>query len=385
MSQYYRIEIDQPTTSTKAGKNWVWAPDSGIVESADIELHKDGKRLSTLTLTIWDHKEGRQWWPIANALPDPAFADVPLRCYLSKPGESGSASKLVFDGKVTSLQPSWPGPSNVTIVASDRSIDMRIKASYKTIKNKTSVQLAQQIASDYGFTVDTSELVGIVLAQRVIDMGTAALGVGPFSDWNHIKRALAVDGLELYMKGKTVHVRQSAQTVYPTTFRPDDGHVIEFRPTINHIRGPGQGGQSKNPLPGGNKGTLLSEQGSKAQEASAEKADATTHRNVPQGPSATHTGAHTESTGDNTNPSVQRRKRKDEAQLLVRALPDIGLQHVINLSGWGAKFDGQWHLATVRHFITGTGPAQTSLSLTSQPSTAGAKSGGVILPGGTRG
>jgi hypothetical protein len=375
VSQYFRIEIDQPQTSTKTAKSVIWTPDSEIVETADIELHKEGKRISTLTLVIWDPKSGGNFWPLTNSLPDPAFVNVPIRVYLSQLDQSSASAKKVFDGKITSMQPSFPALSNVTIVAHDNSFDARRTASYKTIKNKTSVQLAQTLASQYGLTVDTSDLVAVVLVQRVIDIGTG----GSFSDWSHLTRALAVDGLELYMVGKTVHIRQSAQTIYPHTFKPDDGYVLEYRPSINHV---GTGTQSKNPVPAGNKGTIASEQGTQAQEASASATSTTTHRALPQGPKMGNKGAHTESTGDNKAPSIQKRKRKDEAALTIRALPDIGLQHIIQTSGWGAKFDHNWHLVTVHHSIAGRSAATTSLTLTSEPSGASQKQAG-ILPAGT--
>lgn len=379
MSQYFRIQITQAATSSTPAKSWVWSPDSEIVQSADIELRKEGKRVSTATIVIWDPRSNLQHWPIANALPDPAFLDIPLQIYLSKPAESQAASKLVFDGKLSSIQPSFPGPSNVTLVAHDRSVDARRQASYKTFKNMTSVQIANAVANLYGYIIDTSELGPISLNQRSIEIGAGGFGSGVLSDWNHIARALAVDGLEIYPAGnKTFKVRVSAQTVYPHTFKPDDGFVIEYRPTINHIGGPGQGGQAKNPVPAGNKGTVPSATGTVTQEASAEKADGVTHRVIPQGPSTKNTGAHTESIGANVGPAVQHRKRKDEATLTVWALPDIGLQHIIPTQGWGGKFDHNWHLQSIKHSIAGRNPATTTMSLTSEPSGAAKNQIGIL-------
>lgn len=385
MAQYYRVEIAAPTTKTKAAKTWVFSPNSENVISVDVDLRKEGKRITTMTMRVHDPRSGGRWHPLFNDLPDPAFADVPVRVYLPKPTESQAASKLVFDGKMTSLQPAYPAPSELTVVAHDRSIDARLRASYDTFKNKHSAAIASIIAQRYGWTVDASDLVGIVLTQRLISFGLGGVGRGALSDWHHLSRALAVDGLELYVTtGKTLKIRRSSSLVYPHTFTPDDDLIVSFAPMINHVGGPGQGGQSKMPVPAGNKGTALSTVGATKAETDAEGADATKHRAHPQGPAAGTKGAHTESTGNDTGPALQRRKRKDEASLTVRALPDLGLQHLVNLSGWGGKVDGSWHVAGVKHVIPGAGDALSSISLTRAPSGASDQQIGAVLPGGNR-
>lgn len=384
MSQYYRIEIDQPKTSTAAARTFKWTPQDEVVIQADVHVVKEARRISTLNLKLRDPQVNGQMWPLANTLPDPAFLDVPVRVYLSKPNETQAASKLIFDGKMTSLQPAWPSPSTLTVVAHDRSYDLRIQANYRTVKNKNSVQLAKAISQAYGYTVDTTQLGSIFLTQRLIDMGISGVGRGGFSDWNHIARALAVDGLELYIKGKVITVRQSAQQTYPQTFRPDDGITISFEPTINHVGGPGIGGQSKNPQPGGNKGTNASATGAEKSETDAEKADATTHRTHPQGPSSTSTGAHTESVGNSKAAALQHRKRKDEAELTIWALPDLGMQHTVTMAGYGKKFDGAWHIVDMAFPITGAGPTQQRLRLSREPQSGAKTQANVPTPGGTR-
>lgn len=384
MAQYYRVEIAAPTTQTKAAKTWVFSPNSENVIGIDVDLRKEGKRISTMTMRLHDPRSGGRWHPIFTDLPDPAFADVPVKVYLPKPTESQAASRLVFDGKMTSLQPSYPAPSELTVVAHDRSIDARLKASYDTFKNKNSQAIANIIAQRYGWMVDASDLVGIVLTQRLISIGMGGVGRGALSDWHHVSRALAADGLELYVTtNKTLKIRKSSSTAYPHTFTPDDDLLVSFQPMINHVGGPGQGGQSKMPLPAGNKGTALSTVGPNKGETDAEGADATKHRAHPQGPASTSRGVHTESTGNDSGPAVQRRKRKDEASMTTRALPDLGLQHLLSFSGWGGKIDGTWHLAGVRHTIPGTGDALSHLSLTREPSGASDKQIGV-LPAGNR-
>lgn len=387
MSIYYQIQVDQPATKTSTAKSWTWTPNDEVVESLDVELKAEGKRISSLEISLHDPRKNNQLWPIGNSLPDPAFSDIPLRCYLPRVGDPNYPATLVFDGKITAIECGWPGDSKTRIVAHDRSIDLRTRAMYRTVANKTSVQLASWITQQYGYTVDTSELGSIVLVQRLIDMGIAGVGRGAFSEWNHIVRALAADGLELYVKGKTVKVRKNAQVTYPHTFQPDDGFVISFRGVVNHVSGPGEGGQSKMPLPAGNKGTKDSTaaSGANATEASAANAPNVTHRTVPQGPSSTSSGVHTEGTGDNAGPSFQRRKRKDEATLTTRLLADVQLKHLIALSGYGAKWDGNWHATTVRHSLAGRDEGVTTISMSREPSNAGLKGAGAQpLPAGSQ-
>jgi len=295
MALDFRIELPAPATSTTSAKSFVWTAQSEVVESIDIELHTEHKHVSMLNVRLYDPKQGNSYFPIYNALPDPAFADVPIKVSLQNPSAGPSSTKLVFDGKVTSLQPGYPGPTHTSIVAHDKSIAARLQARYKAYRGKTSVLIAKQIAQDYGYTLDTSEIASLVLTQRTIDIGMSTVGLGAFSDMAHLSRALAVDGLEFYMKGATIHVRQSATLVYPTTFTPDDGNVISFEAQTNHVSSPGAGGQSKSPVPGGNKGSVNAATGAVAQEAAKEGSTAVTHRTPPQGAKQGSSGAHTES------------------------------------------------------------------------------------------
>src|SRR6185369_531803 len=228
MALAFRIEVPAPASSSTAAKSFVWTADSETVMSINLELHREHKHISCLTVQLWDPRTKGQMWPIYNALPDPAFADIPMKLAIAKPDGGPSTLTSVFEGKVTSLQAGYPGPDHTTIVAHDKSISARLQARYKTYKGKTSVQIAQQIAKDYGYSVDVSALVGLTLTQRAIDMGASTMGLGAFSDWNHLVRALAVDGLELYVKGGTLHIRQVATSLYPTVFTPDDGRVIQM-------------------------------------------------------------------------------------------------------------------------------------------------------------
>lgn len=383
MALAFRLEVPAAATSTAAAKSFVYTADSEVVQSIDVELHREHKHISMLKVQLWDPKQGALQWPIYNALPDPAFADVPCKLAIAQPGGGPTTLTTVFDGKLTSLQAGYPGPSHTTLVAHDKSISARLQARYKAYHGKTSVQIAQQIAKDYGYDVDVSALAGLTLTQRAIDLGASTLGLGAFSDWNHLVRALAVDGLELYFKGSKMYVRQSATVVYPTTFTPDDGNIISIDVTTNHVSSPGAGGQSKTPTPGGNKGSTLAAIGAVAQEAVKEGSTATTHRTPPQGAKKGHSGAHTESSRSLTAYAGQRRKRKDEVNLTLRLTPDIGMQHLIQLKGWGQKIDGGWYIETIAHSLAG-GAGTTTLHLTNKPSDATQKAAGVVQPGGTR-
>ncbi len=384
MAQYFRVEIAAPATKSKTTQSIVLTPASGSVEEIVITLQKEGKRISSATIQIADPKSGHVYWPLANSLPDPAFVDVPVKVYLAKPTEGQSASKLVLDGKAWSYQMGYPGPSHTTIVAHDRSIDLRLRAVYRTFRNKTSVGVAQAIAQEYGFTVDQGELADAVTTQRALEIGAGGVGYGALSDWHHITRALAVDGLELYTEGKAIKVRKSAQLVYPQTFRPDDGMTVSLEVMIMHVFSPGGAGQSKTAMPGASKGTIQSTIGSAKQVTDAQNADATMHRYPPQGSVSTNKGTHTESVGSQIGPASQRRKRKDEATLTVRLLPDITLRHLINLSGWGGKVDGLWNVQAVKHAIAGNGPALSVVTLQRGPSNADRRQvGTAVLPAGT--
>lgn len=384
MATYYRVEIAAPTTKTRTAKTWTFTPESNQVQSITVTLQKEGKRISTGIVRLTDKKDAGQYWPIANSLPDPAFADIPTRIYLAKSNEGQSAAKLVMDGKASSYQAGYPGPSFTSVVAHDRSLDLRLRAVYRTFKNKTSVQVAQAIAQEYGFAVDLSELADAVTTQRAVEMGAGGVGYGALSDWHHITRALAIDGLELYTKGKKIAVRKSAQAIYPVTFKPSDDNTISLEVIINHVWSPGHAGQSKTALPAGSKGTIQSTTGSAKTVVDDQSADATMHRFPPQGAKASNKGAHTESVGDQIGPASQHRKRKDEATLTIPLDPAIGLHHLLNLSGWGGKFDGLWNVLTHKMEVSGGGPSLSVLTLQRGPSNADRKQvGAAVLPAGT--
>lgn len=380
MSLAYKVEI-APHPPLRA---FTWTAESETVQTIELDLHKDHKAISTLNVRLYDPKVGSRWWPLFNTIADPTFSDVPVKLSLADPNLGPSSMRLVFDGKLASLQPGYPGPSHTTFVAHDHSLTARMQARYSTYKGLRSVDVARLVAKNYGYDTDFTQLVDIVttLTTKSIDVGMSTMGDGAFSDWKHLARALASDGLELYFVGKKLVVRQIAKTVYPIAFSPDDGNVITLEVTINHVGGPGGGGQSKAPLPGGSKGSAASATGAVATEAVKEGSVAVTHRTPPSGPAASHTGAHTESLSSRTGVDAQHRLRKDEATLVIRLSPDIGLHNVIPLKGWGKKIDGNWFIKSINHSVAG-GAGTTTLHLTNRPSDGAKKAAGIALPGGT--
>lgn len=382
---FYRVEVSAPATATTSAKTFTWTPDSELVQTLDLELRKEQKKISTLQLRLWDPRTGGKMWPVFNSLPNPAFAEVPIKVFL--PAASGTTGgKLVFDGKIASLQPGYPGPSHTTIVAHDHSLDARLQARYKTLHGLNATQIATQLGKLYGLEVDASEVTGTALTQRVIDIAMSTLGSGHYSDWNQIARALEADGLELYMVGKKIKVRKDASLVYSHTFTPDDGVIIQADFQINHVSGPGKGGMVKNAVPAGNKGSDPSATGTVAQEAAADGSTGVSHRRPPAGAKQGDSGAHTESVQKNTGKALQHRKQRDQGTLVIPLNADIGMQHLIALSGWGLKIDGNWFIESIRHQVSG-GNGTTTLSLTNAPSAGSQKQAGIkanALPGGNR-
>lgn len=368
MAQAYRLEVSSPTTATNAAKAWSFDATSGNVIHIDVELKREKHRISVLTCRIHDLK-----WDIFNALPDPAFSNVPVKLYLAPPGNPRSPTVLVFDGKVTSLQAGYPAVSTLTIVAHDKSIDMRKKAVYRTLRNKTSVQLAQEIAKEYGYTVDV-DAGSVTVRTTAVEMGAE------LSDWDHIGRALAADGLYCHMDGSTLRIRQLATKAYPSTFSRDVPPVINLNAQINHVSGPGEGGDTKTPIALENSGTAQAVSSTKA-EADKEAASRRTHRRPVQGADASVEGAHSEDLGSSpwSNKVTGYRHRKDSATLVLTSTPDLTMLHTVPLAGWGAKVDGTWYPSTIKHTITGAEASLTTVSMERAPSASAAKSAGVAF------
>lgn len=373
MSQGYRLQISSPKTSTGAAKVWEFTPATGNVITIETSLKKDKHRISNLVAKLYD-----PGWAIFNALPDIAFWDVPVTLYLSQPGNANSVTQLVFEGKATELSAGYPGPDTMTIVAHDRSIDMRRRKLYRTFRNLTSVQIAKKIATTYGFDVEV-DLGSVQLRPVVSDIGAE------LTDWDHMARALAADGLELYHKGRSkIAIRQAASLAYPITFQKLGPLNIKLEPKINHV-GTGAGGDKRGPVALATAGTFKAiTDPSLTQAATDEKADKRSHRTPAVGAATETGGAHSEDVATRawTNQVTQLKRRKDTATLTCDALPDIGLHHTANLAGWGGKVDGTWFLEEIKHTITGTEYPMSTLEMKRGPSSAAIKSAGIPLQTG---
>ena len=362
MATSFKLLVTSPVTTSGSKKDWVFTDDAGVptrVSQIDCELKRDHKRISTLTVKITDPAwVSRPRDALFNALPDPAWQDVPVKLWLAPPSAPRSPTVLVFDGKLTSLQPAFPAPTLLTLVATDRSIDLRREGRLRTFKNKTSVQLAQAIANEYGYTVqaDTGD---VVPKQRAIDIGFGgSVGGAKLSDWEHLVRALAGDGLLAHMEGSTLVIKRTQDVLYPYTFRHGDPRVISFVPMIEHVHGPGDGGSTKTVA-------AFDRNGNVATVAAAVSGTVRTHRGPVEGQPTGSSGAHAEIVPVGwTNAATQLAKRKDTATLTLVMSPDIKLVHQVGVQGWGVKCDGPWFVETVKHTFASAGAVmQTVLTL----------------------
>lgn len=369
-----------PATNVANAFTKVYTQADQAVQSIDVELKKEKGRVSFLTAKIRD-----PGLSVFGQLPDVAFYDVPVKLYIVEPGKSPSTPVLVFDGKATILRATWPD-ADVEIVAHDKSIDMRRTAKYRTFKNLNSVQIVTKIANDYGLTVDSSNIGDVVLVVRSFSIGHPASGDSSYSDWNHCLRELAADGLTIHCKGSKLVVQQLPTSIYPQTFRPGDGKVVRLRVSIQHVRGPGDLGGKSNPVALQNAGTDKALQGSNATEGAKEKGgDARTHQRPVGGMQSTGKGAHTEDVKGTrwSNTVTKSRGRKDEAQLTLNPTPGIFLTHLIPISGFAGKIDGNWEVVSVHHvIIPGDGQSsETVVDLARGLSKGGAKQTGLVAFG----
>ena len=355
MELNYRLEISSPADTKTKATVWEFTPESGRVVSIESTLKIEHHRISTLVAKIHDPD-----WSIFNSLPDPAYADVPIKLFASRAGSSDMSEYPRFDGKVTELQIGYPAESTLTVTAHDKSVDARKEKQYRTLRGLTSVQLARQIAKVYGFSVDASTEALAVTTTKAIHH---SMGL---TDWDFLGRALSADGLELHwdIHKKAIVIRKGTDLEYPTRIVRGQPPVVRLEVRIMHIGGPGKGGDV-NVATHETGGTELSVSGILARAAKGEKATKVTHR-MPIGIGSSTTGAHSEDArkGSPWSPSVDlKRKRKDTATLTCPLLPDLTLSHRIRLEGWGGKVDGLWEPESVRDVIAGNRFMPTTIEL----------------------
>ena len=362
----FRIEIASPATAAAAAFGVTLTEADNAVQSVQVELKKDKGRVSYLTVNLTD-----PGFKFFSRLPDIAFFDVPLKLYAARVGGSSAVPVLVFDGLITAYHASFGALTTLQLVAHDKTIKARKSARIRTIKNKTSVQAAKDIAAEYGLELDATSLGDVAMAQRAIDFGIAGSGEKFMSDWDHVVKCLAADGLVVFVKGSKLVVHQASTDVYGTMFKPGDGLVWRLDATINHVRGPGGMGNKAGPVAMDHKGTEKAVSGVNAIEASKESGgDGRTHRRPVGGPATSTSGAHTEDVSGAKwkNTVTHDRNRKDEATLTASFLPDLYLSHLVAISGFGAKIDRNWEIEGIRHDIIPAGASTTSVTMHSATS-----------------
>jgi phage protein D len=358
----YKLEID--------GK--AYTHESGVIARIESEESRDKNRVTTLVAELIDPE-----WELFGKVKDPAFSNVPVKLYLAKAGDTRTNQQLVFDGKATTLAVGYPDRRTFTVTAHDNSIDARRNKAFKTFKGKTSVQVAKSICDQYGFEMDTSQITANLakLVTRSVD-----IGLNPrHSDWDHLQRALAADGLVAHVKGKKLWVTQAPSVVYGTVFYKDRFPVVSLNVTISHVRGPGGGGDVKSSqVFMEDKSTLSAVSGTDAKQAAKEKATAKTGRTSVAGAATKSGNMPSIEDIDGNKPDYivnYLRKRKDTAQMVILAAPDLSVLNNIQMRGWGGKVDGTWFAENVKHIIAGgEGGTVTAVSLMRGPS-PGAKKG----------
>lgn len=346
--------------------------DSGVVARIESEERREHHAITTLTAELIDPK-----WDIFSKVKDPAFDNIVVKLYLAKAGDARSQQVLVFDGKLTTMAVGYPERRTLWLTAHDNSIDARRQKSFKTFKGKNSVQVAKSIASLYSFAFDTSQVTDSLanLILREVDMG-----LNPnLSDWDHLQRALAADGMVAHVKGTKLYVTQAPSVVYATTFSRDRFPVISLNVTVQHVRGPGAQGDVKgSTVAFDGKGTQRAIKGADAKAADKEKASSRTGRRPIGGAATTSNNAtHIEDLDGNKPEKVVDflRKRKDSAQLVLLPTPDLSVLNNVRLSDWGGKVDGTWFVEGVKSTIVGgDGSATTTVSLM-RGASPGAKKG----------
>lgn len=368
MGSGFRIEIDRPANQVQTvAKTISWGADAGVVMRVGCDLQADQQRLSVLTVLVAD-----SGGLIFGDLPDPAFQSVPVRFYMAR--ASSEAPVLVFDGKITRLSYGYPSAQTTTIVAHDKSVDMRKRALATVIKGAKSTQIAEKIGKSYGLTV-TSEVSAAVAAALVARSISYAAHL---SEWDHIVRELAADGLEAVVTGSKLVIRERASTAYATTFSKGRPPIVTLDVTIEHIGTPGGGGDKTIAFQDKNTARVAIDK--KAQQAvlAIEDADALVSRVAVTGPAAATAGAHVEDRSKQNRqqaPALQR--RKDVLNMTCSALPDLTLSHTIALDGFGGKVDGTWYPRTISHTVrSGSEASGTRISATRAPSPGASKQAG---------
>jgi phage protein D len=371
----FRLEFAAPATNTSNAFTKILTNADNQVQQVAVALKKEKGRISYLTADIFDPR-----WKLFNALPDIAFYDVPVRLYMPPLDAPQSPPILVFEGIATTYEPHFPD-WRFTLVAHDKSFKARLNATQKIIKGKTSAQAAEALAKRYGLTAEiTADVAGIVA--RAADISLPAIATNAMSDWQQVQRMLESDGLRGYVKGSKLIVEKLPIKTYRKTFKPDEPACSQFTVRIQHVRGPGKGGDTITPAFENRESSkaVRETQGVAQREADNMTAgQARTHRRPVGGAPAGHGGSHSEASAAKWSNQVTRlRHRKDEATWSGDLTPDLFPDYKVTLDGWGPKVNGDWDVEEVSHvLIPGEGGSGTTLKLTRGLSKQGAPSIGI--------
>lgn len=356
MITLFRLEVDVPRTKTAAATTLVLTSQGQSIASVTCDMRKEDKRdLSFLEIKLRDVNSR-----ILDAIPDPSFADVPMRFYMTEPGHEQPT--LVWEGIVTRLAPNFPD-GDLELVGHDKSIKMRKQAKVRAFKKMSPVDAAKKIASEYGLTSDI-DIGDLSLQTRAFMMSFPGFGKESFSDWDFIKAQLLSVGLTPHVHKGKMYVRQTAVEVYPVTFRPGDGRFISLKASINHVKGPGDNGNVDSTVAFENSGTAKALKGTSAKIAEKQQGgSAKTPRSMLGGA----TGSATEGGADNAAPYandvVKRQGRKDDATLTLNPTPGVFLHHLVDIAGCARKIDGKWEVMGVKHVLVPESEETTTLLL----------------------
>lgn len=356
MIELFKLEIDVPKTKTTAATTLTLTAQDQSIASVTCDMRKEDKRdLSFLEIKMRDYR-GR----VLDAIPDPAFTDVPMRFFMTEAGRN--APTLVWSGIVTRLAPHYP-EEDLELVGHDKSILMRRNAKLRALKKLTPVEAAKKIAAEYGIDCDI-DIGDVSMRARAMMMSFPGFGKESWSDWGFVKAMLLSSGLTCHVLDDKMYIRQTAVDLYPVTFRPGDGRFINFGCSINHVHGPGSQGNVSGPVAFEEKGTVKALQGTGAKIASGMKGGtAFTPRRLLGGATGDAKESIEDTAAPFSNDVVRRQGRKDDGTLTLNPTPGIALHHLVDIAGCSKKADGRWEVMGVKHSLVPSSESNTTVLL----------------------
>lgn len=356
MITLFKLELDVPKTSTTKAQTLTLTSQDQSISSVTCDMRKEEKRdLSFLEIRLRDYR-GR----VLDAIPDPAFADVPMRFFMTELGSQ--TPTLVWSGLVTRLEPRYP-EEDLTLVGHDKSIKMRRDAKLRVLKKMTPVDAAKKIAKEYGLDCDI-DIGDVSLKSRAMMMSFPGYGKESWSDWAFVKAMLLSSGLTCHVHHDKMYIRQTAVEQYPVTFRPGDGIFVNFGCSINHVKSPGGQGNVSTPVAFEERGTDKALRGTSAKIASGMKGGtASTPRRLLGGATGDAKESIEDSAAPYSNDVVRRQGRKDDGTLVLNPTPGIFLHHLVPIAGCAKKVDGNWEVMGVKHTLVPAAESNTTVLL----------------------